>query len=223
MDNFITIAVLGASSVVNPAGVPLWEPAVPLGGDGGDVEPFGPTAVYQALGVSSLPWPKDDTGYAESLVLRNVGGRVAVCIGARDTRSSKIVGALKPGDTVVHSTGPNQAAQLQLKEEKAQAVLVSKTLSSGKTMMVCLDGKNEKVQITHAGAIVEIDKDGDVSLLNGSGAGILIQGKNIFLNGELHFGKGNPPGSFVMLGMAPISPGGIATIPLLAAKGIAPG
>jgi len=207
---FFTVTVLGASSVANPAGIPTWEPAIPS--DDKDVQPFGPTPVFQSLGHSSMPWKKDDTGYAEALTC-TVGGR-SYCLGGRDTRSAKIVGNLKPGDTVVHSTGPNQAAQLQLKEAKAQAVLVSKVLSNG---------KNEKLQITHAGAIVEIDKGGDITLLNGAGAGILLQGKKIFLNGDVQFGKGNPPGSFVMLGMAPISPGGIATIPLLAAKGIAPG
>lgn len=223
MSAFVTIAVLGASSVANPAGVPLWEPAVPTSDDESDIEPFGPTAVYQSLGVSSAPWPKDDNGWAEAVVFKNCAGRTAFCVAARDTRSAKIVGNLKPGDTVVHSTGPSQAPQLQLKEATNGAVLLSKSKKTGKSMMIHIDGENGTVQITHAGAMFEIDDAGDVSILNAAGAGFLIQGQDIFPTGTLHLGAGNPPGSFIMLGMAPVSPGGIGTIPLTAAKGIALG
>ncbi len=111
------IALLGASKI-GANGSPVWQPAVPITDDSEDLEGFGECQVFQSLGISSLPYQKDENGFAECLVMRNVGGRDAVCLGARDTRSAKIVGNLKPGDTVVHSTGPSEAAQLQLKEEK---------------------------------------------------------------------------------------------------------
>src|SRR4051812_48496861 len=114
----IDIAFLGASSVSTKTGVPRWEPAVPITDDEQDVVPYGPLAVYQGLGLSSLPYPKDATGYAECVVIRGAGGRAAFCLGGFDTRTASVVGNMKPGDTVLHSTGPNQAAQLQLKEVK---------------------------------------------------------------------------------------------------------
>lgn len=219
----VEIAFLGSSSVSSKNGVVMWEPNVPNTDDTVDVEAFGPTAVYQALGVTSAPYPKDANGYAECLVVRHVGGRNAVCVGGRDTRTASVVGNLKPGDTVVHSTGPNQAAQLQLKEGKLQAVLVTKTKGGGKTMAVILDGQNEKIQVTHAGAIFEIDKNGDVSLLNSAGCGLLIQGSNVHIVGTPVLGAGNPPGLAFMLGPATGSPGGGAAAPMFAATGVAPG
>lgn len=224
MSEFISvdIAFLGASSVSSKTGVALWEPSVPITDGDQDVEPFGPTAVYQALGFASLPYQKTDDGYAECLVFRNVGGRTAVCVGGRDTRTASIVGNMVGGDTVVHSTGPSQAAQLQLKETKRIAALLSKT-ASGKTMAVIIDGVNEKLQITHKGAIVEIDDSGDISITNGSGTGILIQGGDVFINGTLRAGKASGPFNTVMLGPATGSPGGVASTPLAPWLGVSPG
>ena len=149
------ICVLGASKVVG--GVPLWQGLIPIANDNAanPNEPLGDLQVFQTLGVTSLPFPKDDSGFAEAVVLRNVGGRKGVYVGARDTRTAKVVGAMKPGDTVVHSTGPKQAAQLQLKEDKRQSVLLSKD-KRGKHMAVTLDGENGKLQITARGAVWEL-------------------------------------------------------------------
>lgn len=220
----VDIAFLGASSVSDKTGVPLWEANIQVGNTDDDVEPFGPTPVYQSLGITSFPWPKDESGQAEGVVIRNVGGRPAILVGARDTRFAKIVGNGKPGDTIVHSVGPNQTAQVQLKEEKLIAALISKTEgANGTTMAVILDGKNEKVQVTHAGAILEIGKEGDISLINGAGSGLLIQGGNIFVMGTLVAGAGNPPGLCFMLGPSTGSPGGAGSPPMFPCSGIAPG
>lgn len=35
-----------------------------------------------------------------------ISGQTAVCVGARDTRDATLVGKIKPGDAVLHSTGP---------------------------------------------------------------------------------------------------------------------
>lgn len=218
----VELAFLSASSVAGKTGVPLWEPFIPVSDDDQDIEAFGPTAVYQALGLSSAPWPKDASGQAECILVRNVGGRPAAVIGARDSRTAAAIGNLKSGDTVLHSTGPNLSAQVQLKEEKRQAVILTKT-GDGTTMAVILDGKNEKIQATHAGAIFEIAKNGDISLVNGSGSGLLIQGGNIHIMGTLVAGAGNPAGLAYMLGPPTGSPGGVASVPLFAAQGIAPG
>jgi hypothetical protein len=178
------ICVLGAAKVAN--GVALWQGVIPIANDNGENpgEPLGESDVYQALGLTSLPYPKDENGFAEAIALRNVGGRDVVYVGARDTRTAKIVGNAQPGDTIVHSTGPEQAAQLQLKEKKRQAVLATKD-SQKRTMALVLDGKNDKVQLAALGALLEIDKNGDFSIVNAAGAGIRIEGNKIHLLGEL--------------------------------------
>jgi hypothetical protein len=219
----VEIAFLGASSVSSKTGVILWEPSVPVTDGDQDIEPFGPTAVYQGLGFASMPYQKTAEGYAECIVIRHCGGRNAVCIGGRDTRTARVVGNMKPGDTVVHSTGPNQAAQLQLKEEKFQAVLTTKNKTDSKTMAVILDGATGKIQITAHGALIEIDPDGDLSLLNKSGSGILIQGSDVFVVGTLRAGKGVGPFSSFMLGPATGSPGGTLSVPLVACQAMSAG
>jgi hypothetical protein len=215
----LDIGILGASKV-GPTGSPVWQPQVPLSDDEQDLEGFGECVPIQSLGISSMPWPKDENGYAEAVFARNCGGRDAVCLGARDTRSSKIVGNLKPGDTVVHCTGPSQAAQLQLKEEKRQAVLVTKTFDD-ETMAVVLDGKNGKFQIAASGAMFEIDKDGGITLTDSTGkAGIRVANGQVNVFGTVVLGGGTPnPALKIMLGAGP-STGGIATIPMFPAMGV---
>ena len=185
----LDIAILGASAV-NDNGVLQVQAVSPVGASDDDIEPFGQIDVFQSLGVYSVPYPKDASGYAEGLIGRDVGNRDAVLIGARDTRTQNVVGAAKPGDTIVHSTGPNQAAQLQLKEEKKQACLVSKD-SKGQTMLAMLDGKNDQAIVAALGCVFEM-KQGEITLTNGT-ASIMLQGGDIVLNGTIRF-PGIPPG-----------------------------
>ena len=211
----LDIAILGASHV-NKDGVPVIQAQISVGRDANDTEPFGEIDLYQCLGVSALPWPKDAGGHAEGLVARDVGGRNAVLLGGRDTRSAKIVGKLKPGDTVVHSTGPNEAAQLQLKEEKRQAALVSED-SRGNTMMFMLDGKNDKIQLTAFGNIIELSRDGITIVSAGD---LTLSGKTVSIQGQVILGGKTPnPAMRVMTAPAP-SPGGVGSLPMVPAPGI---
>jgi hypothetical protein len=215
----VDICQLGSSKVVK--GNALWQGNIPIANDNSAANPnesLGESAVYQALGVSSLPYPKDENGYAEAVALRNVGGRNAVYVGARDTRSAAIVGAMKPGDTVVHSTGPKQAAQLQLKEEKRQAVLYTKD-TNNEGVTIALDGKNHKIQIAGFGAMVEIDRDGNISMIGKSGNGILIQASGVHIKGKLKV-AGLLPNFAVMQGPQTGSPGAGAAAPMKAVEGI---
>ncbi len=214
----VDIAILGASHVT-AEGVTVAQAVVPLSDDTHDVEPFGEIDLMSCLGVSALPWPQDKTGHAECVIARNCGGRDAVGIGGRDTRSSKIVGKMKPGDTVVHSTGPNQAAQLQLKEEKKQAALVSED-SDGHTMMVILDGKNNRIQITGFGNMIELSPTG-INIV--SVGDVLINGKTVAIAGSVILGGLTPnPAMKIMTGVGP-SPGGAASIPMAPAPGVSIG
>lgn len=199
------IVALGAARV--ESGTVLWQGSLSLSEEDGDVEPLGDGDVFQSLGVTSAPYPADDDGHAEGICVRGIAGRNATFIGARDTRSSSIVGNLKPGDTVVHSTGPQQAAQLQLKEKKRQAALVSKN-SKGKTMVFLLDGDADKAQIVLDGMIFEMNAaDKSITLSNGK-ASILIQGETIALDGNVILGGTNPNPAAKFMTSAMLPPAG---------------
>lgn len=174
-------------------------------GEDGDAPDYGPVAYMTGLGDFAVPWPADENGKAQGAVEQLDGG-IAVLLGARDTRTAKTVGNAKPGDRIVASTGPEQAAQLQLKEAKRQAVLLTKD-SAGNTVAFVLDGKNDKVQIAAFGAIFEISNDG-ISLATSGGAKILMQGDTIYLLGKVVVG-GMTPTLPVLAGAS--GPAGIAT------------
>lgn len=128
-----------------------------------DQEPFGDVPLIQCLGVSSLPYPPDDSGHAEGILLEGVGGLPGVIVSAWDTRTFSLFGNLEPGDTVLHSTGPAKAAQAILKEKKRQAILATKD-TNGKQILVILDGKNDKVQVSAFGYIIEMSRAGGINL-----------------------------------------------------------
>jgi hypothetical protein len=207
------IFTLGASSLDESTGAAKWQSVVPITSEEGDTENLGETDVFQSLGVTSRPYPKDETGYAEGFGLRNCAGRSLVCVGGRDTRSAKIAAGLKPGDVCLHSTGPQQASQVRCTEEKRQVILASKD-SKKRSMMLVIDGKNDKIQIAAMGAMIEIDPTGDVSIANGGGASILLQGADIYMNGTVHL-PGMKPGHALMMGPLTGTPNTLSTpIPL---------
>jgi hypothetical protein len=173
----------------------------------------------QCLGASSLPYPKDDKGYAEAVVATGCGGRDAIVIGARDTRTADTVGALEPGDTVLHSTGPNQAAQVQCREKTRQVLLATKD-SGGEGIMLMLDGSAKKVVIMAFGSSIEMSPDG-VSIT--SAGQFTVNAPVIALMGHVLPGGSNAmQGMAFMVGPMTGSPGGPASVPLMPAMGISP-
>lgn len=207
-----------AASTLAKTGVALWQALRPITDDETDNEPFGEIDVFQGLGLTSFPYPADKDGHAEGVIVTNCGNKNAVCVGARDTRTAKIVGNGKPGDTILHSTGPSQSAQVQLKEAKRQVVLATKN-SNDETQALLIDGKNEKFQIAVGGCMFEI-ADGGFTLTDASGRGTLIvRNGTINLVGKVVAGGLTPvPALSVMLGpvtgQVPPTP-----VPLVAAKG----
>lgn len=119
--------------------------------------------VFGALGVTSMPYPKDDTGYAEAYVDTTRGNVIAM----RDTRVASIVGQMDPGDTVIHSTGPNQAARIFLKEDSGTVAIMGK--NNGADFGLILDGATGKIQTVSA--------DGSVSEAGGASQTIAAGGK----------------------------------------------
>lgn len=214
------IVVLGAARVT-PEGVPLIQAVQPVTNSKDDIEPLGDAEVFQCLGVTSIPWPATKEGHAEGFAILNVGGRDAVLVGARDVRTAKIVGKMKPGDTVVHSTGPQQASQLQLKEKERLAVLATKD-SKGETMLAILDGKNDEAQIICGGNVFKMSRKGGVIISDASGkGGIHIQDGTVRILGTLMLPCSVPVPAFkLMMGPATGSPGGPASVPLLAVPGV---
>lgn len=213
----LEVSIAGASRV-GQTGAVLWQPNSPLTDSTSDVVSHGESQVFQSLGLSSMPWPKDESGYAEALIATGVPGLNAIVLGGRDTRSAAIVGRMKPGDTVLHSTGPNQAAQIQLKEEKRQAAILTEDVE-GYTQLILLDGKAQKLQIVANGAAIEIDKSGGISIIDASGAGIIVKDGKTHITGDLIVGNGQNPLK-LMVGPPTGSPGGPASVPLMAVKGI---
>lgn len=213
----IDVVRLGASEQSAANRSVGWQAINPITGDN-DFEDYGKLDVMQGLGVTSAPWGADVDGYAEALVLGGGPTRNGIIVGARDTRSARALGTVRPGDTILHSTGPQQAAQVQCKESKRQVVCYTKD-SEGTGMVVMLDGKNDKYQVLCRGAMIEISPDGDLSLVGAGGASILLQGSHIFLNGNVHL-AGMPPGMVLMAGPPSGSPGSVASVPLLPVLGV---
>lgn len=216
----LEIVMLGASVLKN--GSPRWQTAVPVGNDNDDVESWGEVAVYQGLGLTSLPEPKDSTGCAEAVIATSVGNKNAVVIGGRDTRDADIVGKLDPGDTVLHATGKGRKPQLQLKKKKRAAAFVV-PCADGTDIVATLDGKNHRVQILAWGQVIQLTKK-DGILLKGNGkGGIVISGDDVAIMGNFRL-PGMPPGMYLMAstiaGQLAGAAGAQATAQLMAVKGV---
>lgn len=211
------IVKLGASKQNEISKGVQWQAVNEISGED-DFEDFGEVDTYQGLGYHAAPWPADDRGNAEAPLLKNCGNRNGVCLPGRDLRVAGAVGTLRPGDISIVATDPQAAAQFQLKGTKRQVVCYTKD-SEGTGMVIMLDGKNDKFQVLVRGAMIEIAPNGDMSLVNGGGASIMLQGSDIFLNGTVHL-AGIPPGMALMAGPPSGSPGGPASVPMVPVMGV---
>lgn len=224
----IRLDIVSIGTAIAKKGVALWQGFTKVSNEPGDIAPLGSGAdVFQALGVTSMPFPEDDNGRAEGMCVQGIAGRSNVFIGARDTRSSAIVGNAKPGDTILHSTGPQQAAQVQCKEEKRQVILATKNARK-KGMAIIVDGDSGKVQITIPGMHFEMDGEEGSAILTNGKASILLQGDTIALDGKVILGGTTPDplNKFMVsttVGPVPVPFAvGTAGQPAAAAKGVYP-
>lgn len=167
----------------------------------GTAPDYGRAPFMCALGLTALPYQATKDGAAEGINATDIPGLDGVIIGARDARTADIVGNAKPGDTILHSTGPQHAAQIQLKEEKRQVAALSRD-SNGKTQLVLLDGTNDKFQIAVSGALIEIDAEGKIHLTSKGGCGIII-GDAVQLIGPINFNTPIPGFSIALMPSVP--------------------
>ena len=190
----------------------------PLGEDATDEanrDPFGTVPLMNALGVIGMPSAPDDKGHAEAIVATDIGGMTGVCIAARDTRSFEMAAKMKPGDTILHSTGPNKAAQVQCKEEKRQVVIATKRKGKEEQMLAIFDGENDVVQVLAFGHMFQIDETGiHMSSANGA-TGISLTNEGTHIRGELILGGMivNPALKLALCAAAGYPLGGIVPAP----------
>jgi hypothetical protein len=186
---------LGAAKLVEANGLPAIRCFVPITDPDNDVEEFGSIPSYQALGLTALPYPPDDKGHAEGVVLRDCGNRDAVLIGARDPRAAKVYAVLQPGDTALHACSPDAKAQVRCHANR-QIALVTED-SQGDTVLQLLDGKNDKVQILAFGGIFEMTPDGISIIAPGGKAGLLLQKEQVGFIGKVQLAGAAPTSSIL--------------------------
>lgn len=211
----LNIVTLGATQLVK--GVPVVQASSAITDGSEDVESYGGIEMWLALGLSASPAPANDAGQAQGVIVENVGGTNAACVGAIDRRNADIYGKLTPGDTVLHATGPEGVSQVMCKAAKRQVVLATKG-SDEKQILVVLDGKNDKLQITAFGLMFEMSKADGITLSDG-GAGIRIHDGTLQLFGNLVIGQGVNAAMAIALCPKTGSPGGPASTPLIPLMG----
>ena len=168
-----------------------------------DQEPFGNVDLMQCLGVSALPYPPDAAGHAEGILIEGIGGKPGIVVAAWDTRTFSLFGQAKPGDTILHSTGPNKAAQVLCKEEKRQVVMATVDID-GNPAVVVLDGKNKKWQVLGWGMMIELSEENGIVLEAGSCRFMLHPQNGIQVQGATTTGgqmPAQPPGMCMAVGL----------------------
>lgn len=179
------VCQINTSKLSEESNLPVIQATVPITGPD-DYENFGEVASYQTLGVTTLPFPPNDDGHAEGIIMRDVGGFNGAVVGARDERCAGVVASMKAGDTVLHATDPNAKAQVRCHADRRVAAVTED--SEKKTMMLLLDGKEDKIQISAFGGIIELTKDSLSLIAPGSQASITMSGDQITILGKVQIG-----------------------------------
>lgn len=147
--------------------------------------------VYSQLGYCAMPWPADDEGSAQGLVLSGLSGLDGACVGGNDTRvGKKVFGEMKPGESCMFATGKGFDSRIFCKSQNITFIISDDTV-------LTLDRQQKKFQVVIAGLIFELSKDNGFSMAEPGGA--MIQGKdgNLVLKGKSVFigeGPSSPVG-----------------------------
>jgi hypothetical protein len=179
---------LNSSNVVEAQcqGAPVTDDAAP---------DFGKVPLMFGLGFAARPAPANDQGNAQGVVLDDVAGFEAVCVGSFDPRSAQVYQNLAEGDTAVFATGEGFDSQVLFKKQMAAMIV-------GDDCVIAIDRENKKIAVTGFGATIELSESGIV--LAEGGAAIVIKGGTISLIGNVVLG-GITPSAPVLSG-TPLSP-----------------
>ena len=190
--------------------------------DGLDEQQYPAAHYFAGLGVAAMPYGPSEDGHCEGILLDHFGGYTGVIVGARDGRTTGVYGKLGPGDTVMHSTGPKQAAQVQCKEEGQIVAAITKD-SKGKTCGIIIQGEDDTISVVAFGHLVQITRDGGIQLSSRNGQnGISVTDDVVHIRGNVVLGGMAPvPGMAVMLG--PLAGQAGSPVPLVPAVGVSVG
>jgi hypothetical protein len=180
--DFADIIWLGDASVDAETALPVAQAVIPAGDEEGDVENLGELDMFNGLGITALPAPKTDDGVAEGVLLRNVGGSDGAIVGARDARSADVVAELGPGETCLHSTGPDYGSRVFCKEDLVAIVV-------GDDTVVTIDRAAKQINIAGFGHVFEMSKEQGVVISESGGANLIMKGGVITLAGTVILGS----------------------------------
>jgi hypothetical protein len=131
-----------------------------IGGTEDDAPGFDDAPLFGALGIAAVPWPKDERGNAQAVVDESIPGYNGVITGMRDARAAGIVQELGPGETAIHSTGPDFDSVVFLKKQML-------ALMVGDDMAFVMDRDAKKITLTAFGMVLEFSPAQGITLTNG--------------------------------------------------------
>jgi hypothetical protein len=164
------VCTLGAATLNDVTKVITVEISREFGLDG-EFEPIGSAPLMQALGVSSLPVGPSDDGHADGIIMSPCGSYNAAIVGASDTRCADVYGELLPGDTCLHSTGPDSANRSRVFcKDGVLALLV------GNDATMVFDRPNKTVSVVAFGHAVEVSDANGIYLAESGGSSLRLSG-----------------------------------------------
>lgn len=162
-----------------------------------DAPGFDDAPVFGALGITAVPWKADDRGNAQGIADTSVPGHNAVITSIRDARSAGVVEELGPGETAIHSTGPDFGSRVFLKKQLA-AIMV------GDDCAMVMDRENQRFTISCFGMHFEMSAANGCVLTSG-GATLQLSGPTASLMGQVVLG-GRIPMFSLLYGQVPGQP-----------------
>lgn len=124
------------------------------------VEHFGEVDVFSSLGITAMPADVDEDGAAEGLIVRDCAGTNGIVIGARDERTAGATAQLQPGETCVHSTGPDFDSRMFCKNKSISFIVGNKS-----AMVLELDS----FKVAVGGCTFEMSAENGIVLTDASG------------------------------------------------------
>lgn len=192
--------------------------------DADDQRQYPGASWFAGLGVTGMPYGPTERGFVEGVLIDRVGPYSGIVIAARDRRGTNIYGTLKPGDSVLHSTGPDAKTQVLCKREGDVVAMLTED-SRQKTCGIIIEGHEDRATFAFFGWVIQVTRDGGIVMSSKNGLhGLTITDDGVHVRGNVVLGGTTPtPGMYLMMGPATGSPGGAASVPMFPALGVAIG